>query len=63
MEAIARGRHQGRVEVQYMSGEQAEFRRLQKPALDAIMRNESPILVVMCIGAGKSLLFQLPAHR
>ena len=45
-----------------MLGEQAKFRGLQKPALEAIMRNESPILVVMGTGAGKSLLFQLPAH-
>ena len=49
-------------ELKHMLGEQAKFRGLQKPALEAIMRNESPILVVMGTGAGKSLLFQLPAH-
>ena len=49
-------------ELKHMLGEQAKFRGLQEPALEAIMRNESPILVVMGTGAGKSLLFQLPAH-
>jgi len=49
-------------ELTEMLGEHAEFRGLQKPALEAIMRNESPILVIMGTGAGKSLLFQLPAH-
>jgi len=49
-------------ELKEMLGEEAEFRGLQKPALEAIMRNESPILVIMGTGAGKSLLFQLPAH-
>src|ERR1700734_3573810 len=49
-------------ELKHMLGEQAKFRGLQKPALEAIMRNKSLILVVMGIGAGKSLLFQLPAH-
>ena len=45
-----------------MLGEHAEFQGLQKPALEAIMKGESPILVIMGTGAGKSLLFQLPAH-
>ena len=49
-------------ELKHMLGEQAKFQGLQKPALEAIMRNESPILVVIGTGAGKSLLFQLPAH-
>ena len=49
-------------ELRHMLGEQAQFRGLQEPALKAIMRNESPILVVMGTGAGKSLLFQLPAY-
>jgi superfamily II DNA helicase RecQ len=49
-------------ELKHMLGEQAKFQGLQKLALEAIMRNESLILVVMGTGAGKSLLFQLPAH-
>jgi superfamily II DNA helicase RecQ len=51
-----------REELSQMLGDNAEFRELQKPALEAIMKTKSPILVVMGIGAGKSLLFQLPAH-
>ena len=38
-----------------------QFRGLQKPALEAIMKHESPILVVMGTGVGKSMLFQIPA--
>ncbi|KFY69605.1 hypothetical protein V496_00099, partial [Pseudogymnoascus sp. VKM F-4515 (FW-2607)] len=38
-----------------------QFCRLQKPALEAIMKHESPILVVMGTGVGKSMLFQIPA--
>jgi len=49
-------------ELKHMLREQAKFRGLQEPALEAIMRNESPILVVIGTGAGKSLLFQLLAH-
>ena len=49
-------------ELRQIVGEQAQFRGLQESALKAIMRNESPILVIMGTGAGKSLLFQLPAH-
>lgn len=45
-----------------MLGDEAEFRGLQKPALEAIMKNKSPILVVIGTGAGKSLLFQLLAR-
>jgi superfamily II DNA helicase RecQ len=44
-------------ELKRMMGEQAQFRGLQEPALEAIMRNESPILVVIGTRAGKSLLF------
>jgi len=44
-------------ELRQMLGDQAEFRGLQKPALEAIMENKSPILVIMGTGAGKSLLF------
>jgi len=49
-------------ELRQMYGDKAEFRRLQKSALEAIMSNKSPILVIMGTGAGKSLLFQLPAR-
>ena len=45
-----------------MLGNESEFRGLQASALEAIMKNESPILVIMGTGGGKSLLFQLPAH-
>jgi superfamily II DNA helicase RecQ len=44
-------------ELKQMLGDEAEFRGLQKLALEAIMKNKSPILVVMGTGAGKSLLF------
>jgi hypothetical protein len=40
-----------------MLGKQAKFQGLQKLALEAIIRNESLILVVIGIGASKSLLF------
>ena len=46
-----------REEMKQMLGDDAEFRGLQEPALEAIMKNKSPILVVMGTGAGKSLLF------
>jgi superfamily II DNA helicase RecQ len=51
-------------ELKHMLGKQAQFWGLQEPALKAIMRNESPIFVVIGTGAGKSLLFlfQLLAH-
>jgi len=49
-------------ELKHILGEQAKFQGLQEPALEAIMRNKSLILVVIGIGAGKSLLFQLLAH-
>jgi superfamily II DNA helicase RecQ len=39
----------------------AQFRSVQGPALEAIMQRKSPILVIMGTGAGKSVLFQLPA--
>jgi superfamily II DNA helicase RecQ len=49
-------------ELKQMLGKKARFRGLQEPILKAIMRNESPILVIIGTGAGKSLLFQLPAR-
>ena len=40
-----------------MLGDNVEFHRLQELVLKAIMNNKSPILVVIGIGVGKSLLF------
>jgi superfamily II DNA helicase RecQ len=42
-----------------MYGARAQFRGLQKPVLKAIMRNESPVLVVIGTSVGKTLLFQI----
>jgi superfamily II DNA helicase RecQ len=39
----------------------ARFRGLQKPALEAIIRNKSPVLVMIGTSVGKTLLFQIPA--
>ena len=47
--------------LEKMFGAGTQFRGLQKPALEAIMKHESPILVVMGTGVGKSMLFQIPA--
>jgi superfamily II DNA helicase RecQ len=44
-------------ELKHMLREQAKFRGLQELALEAIIKNESLILVVIGIGASKSLLF------
>lgn len=44
-------------ELKQMLGEQARFQGLQEPVLEAIMRNESLILVIIGTGVGKSLLF------
>jgi len=49
-------------QLKEMLGDEARFRGLQEPALKAIMKRESPILVIMGTGAGKSILFQLPAR-
>ncbi len=42
-------------------GSGAQFRGMQEPVIKAIMRGESPIISVIGTGAGKSLLFMLPA--
>ncbi|KFZ20112.1 hypothetical protein V501_00293 [Pseudogymnoascus sp. VKM F-4519 (FW-2642)] len=47
--------------LEEMFGASTQFRGLQKPALEAIMKHESPILVVMGTGVGKLMLFQIPA--
>ncbi|KFZ23509.1 hypothetical protein V502_02010, partial [Pseudogymnoascus sp. VKM F-4520 (FW-2644)] len=47
--------------LEEMFGAGTQFCGLQKPALEAIMKHKSPILVVMGTGVGKSMLFQIPA--
>jgi superfamily II DNA helicase RecQ len=42
-------------------GEQAAFCSVQKPAVQAIMQHKSPVVAIIGIGAGKSVLFILPA--
>lgn len=42
-------------------GDRACFRGVQRRALEAIMSNKSPVVVVMGTGGGKSLCFMLPA--
>ena len=44
-----------------MFGKGTQFRGLQRLALEAIMKHQSPILVVMGTGTGKTMLFQIPA--
>ncbi|KAI1589201.1 RecQ Superfamily II DNA helicase, partial [Pyrenophora tritici-repentis] len=44
-----------------MMGEKAKFRGVQEAAIKAITAGESPVVAVMPTGAGKSLLFMLPA--
>jgi superfamily II DNA helicase RecQ len=48
-------------QLQRMMGPAAEFRGVQKEAIDAIVAGESPVVAVMPTGAGKSMLFMLPA--
>ncbi|KAL6149848.1 hypothetical protein ACJQWK_02984 [Exserohilum turcicum] len=48
-------------ELQRLLGCKAQFRSVQRPAMQAIMRYESPVVVIMGTGASKSVLFMLPA--
>lgn len=49
-------------QLEQMVGAGTAFRGVQEPALRAIMRQESPVVVVMGTGGGKSMLFMLPAR-
>ena len=53
------------VDIQYqlelMVGKGTEFRGVQRPALEAIMRQRSPVVAIMGTGGGKSVLFMLLA--
>jgi superfamily II DNA helicase RecQ len=44
-----------------MMGKTAEFRGVQEEAMAAIVAGESPVVAVIAIGGGKSLLFMLLA--
>ena len=48
-------------QLKRMMGKTAEFRGVQKEAIQAIIAGESPVVAVMPTGGGKSLLFMLPA--
>lgn len=48
-------------QLEKVAGAGAKFRSVQRPALEAIVRRVSPVVVVMGTGAGKSMLFMLPA--
>ncbi|KAF2835756.1 hypothetical protein M501DRAFT_904990, partial [Patellaria atrata CBS 101060] len=50
-----------REQLKLLVGSEAEFRSVQRPALEAIMQQKNPVVVVMGTGAGKSMLFMLPA--
>jgi superfamily II DNA helicase RecQ len=48
-------------QLKRMMGNEAEFRGMQREAINAITAGESPVVAVMPTGGGKSLLFMLPA--
>jgi superfamily II DNA helicase RecQ len=47
----------GSKQLKRMMGNKAELRSVQKAAIEAITVGKSPVVAVMCTGAGKSLLF------
>lgn len=49
------------VELRRLYGEGIRFRGGQRRAVEAVMCNKSPIVVIMGTGGGKSLCFMLPA--
>ena len=48
-------------QLKALVGEGAKFQDVQEPAIEAIMQQNSLVMVVMGTGAGKSMLFMLPA--
>jgi superfamily II DNA helicase RecQ len=48
-------------QLESLVGAGARFRSVQQLAIEAIMHQKSPIVVVMGTGAGKSMAFMLPA--
>jgi superfamily II DNA helicase RecQ len=47
--------------LQWLMRKEVVMRSAQSEAMQAIQRGESPIVVVMPTGSGKSMLFMLPA--
>jgi superfamily II DNA helicase RecQ len=47
--------------LEQLQGRGAQFRGCQRPVIEAIMQQKSPIVAVMGTGCGKSLAFMLPA--
>jgi DEAD/DEAH box helicase len=50
-------------QLQRLLGSGATFRTIQRPALQTIVRGDSPVLTILPTGGGKSLLFLLPASH
>ena len=48
-------------QLRRIKGNKAAFRGSQKQAIEAIVAGKSPVVAVMPTGAGKSMLFMLPA--
>jgi len=48
-------------QLKRMKGNKAKFRGIQEEAIEAIVAGQSPVVAVMPTGAGKSMLFMLPA--
>lgn len=49
-------------QLKVMVGPTARFRGVQQQALQVIMQQKSPVVVIMGTGGGKSMLFMLPAR-
>ncbi len=49
------------VQLKHIMGKKAAFRRIQEEAIKVIIAGKSPVIAVMPIEAGKSMLFILPA--
>ncbi|KAK4456363.1 hypothetical protein QBC42DRAFT_191218, partial [Cladorrhinum samala] len=51
-----------REQLRQILGQEAAFRGVQEPALQVIIKQESPVIVVIGTGGGKNILFILPAQ-
>jgi len=64
-EAFRRWKRMRAVDIQAqlegLVGKGAEFRSVQRVAIEAVMQQKSPVVVIMGTGAGKSMAFMLPA--